>query len=56
LSSVGTAAAGTWVEFDLGSVITGNGTYSFAISGGNNQAVDYASRETSNGPVLIVTP
>jgi glucose/arabinose dehydrogenase/PKD repeat protein len=56
LSSVTTATAGTWVEFDLGSAITGNGTYTFAISNGNNDAVDYASRETANDPVLLITP
>jgi glucose/arabinose dehydrogenase len=56
LSTLGAAAAGTWVEFNVGSVITGNGTYSFAISGGNADAVTYASRETSNDPVLVVTP
>ena len=56
LSSVGTATAGTWVEFDLGSIITGNGTYTFAISGGTNDFVDYASRETANDPVLAITP
>ena len=56
LSSVGTATTGTWVEFNLGSVITGNGTYTFAISGGTNDAVDYASRETANDPVLFITP
>ena len=56
LSSVGTATAGTWVEFNLGSTITGNGTYTFAITGGSNDAVDYASRETANDPVLVITP
>lgn len=56
LSSIGTATAGTWVEFNLGSVITGNGTYTFAISGGNNDAVEYASRETTNDPALFITP
>ena len=56
LSSVGTATIGTLVEFDLGSIITGNGTFTFAISGGNNDAVDYASRETANDPVLFITP
>ena len=56
LSTVGSAAAGTWVEFDVGSVITGNGTYSFAISGGNTDAVDYGSRETANKPTLVITP
>jgi hypothetical protein len=56
LSSLGTVATGTWVEFNLGSVITGNGTYTFAISGGNSDAVKYASRETATDPVLVLTP
>jgi len=56
LSSAGNAPIGTWEEFNLGSVITGNGTYSFAISGGNNDAVKYASRETGNDPLLVLTP
>lgn len=55
LSRVATATVGTWVEFDLGSAITGNGTYSFAISGGSDDAVDYASRETTRDPILYVT-
>jgi glucose/arabinose dehydrogenase len=56
LSSVSVATTGTWVEFNLGSIITGNGTYTFAISNGNNDAVDYASRETTNDPVLVLIP
>jgi glucose/arabinose dehydrogenase len=56
LSTVGTATLGTWVEFDVRPAISGNGTYTFAISNGNNDAVDYASRETANDPVLILTP
>src|SRR6185436_20248572 len=56
LSSLGTVTTGTWVDFNLGSAITGNGTYTFAISGGNNDFVDYASRETGFDPVLVLTP
>jgi hypothetical protein len=56
LATVGTATTGTWVEFDLGAVVTGNGTYSFAISGGSTNAVQYDSREASNDPVLVLTP
>jgi glucose/arabinose dehydrogenase len=56
LSSLGTVTGATWVEFNLGSVITGNGTYTFAISGGNNNTVRYATRETANDPVLVLTP
>ena len=56
LSSVGTATAGTWVEFNLDSAITGNGTYTFAITNGSKDAVDYSSRETTNDPQLVLTP
>ena len=52
----GSAPLGTWVEFNLGSVVTGNGTYSFAISGGAQDTVDYDSREATHDPTLVVTP
>ena len=56
-SALGSVATGTWVEFNLGNLITGNGTYSLAISGGSStNAVDYASRETTKDPYLVVTP
>jgi glucose/arabinose dehydrogenase/PKD repeat protein len=56
LSSLGSVTTATWVDFNLGSVITGNGTYTFAISGGNSDFVDYASRETGYDPVLVLFP
>jgi len=56
LDSVGAATAGHWVEWDVTSAIAGNGTYSFRISGGSTNAVEYASRETTHDPVLVITP
>ena len=56
LSTVASGATGTWVEFNVASAITGNGTFSFAISGGTTNAIDYASRETTSDPVLVLTP
>ena len=56
LSTAGVATAGTFVDFNLGSAITGDGTYTFALSNGGNDAVDYASRETVNDPVLLIAP
>jgi glucose/arabinose dehydrogenase len=47
---------GTWVEIDVTSKIKGNGSFAFRISGGNSNEADYASRESSHDPVLIVTP
>jgi hypothetical protein len=52
----GSAPLGTWVEFNLGSVVTGDGTYSFAVSGGAQDTVDYDSREATHDPTLVVTP
>jgi hypothetical protein len=56
LSRVLSAPSGTWVEFDLGSAITGNGTYTFAIKGGVDDYVEYSSREGASDPMLVVTP
>jgi hypothetical protein len=56
IANVGAVTSGTWMEVDVTSAITGNGTYSFAISGGSNSPADYASRETANDPVLVLTP
>jgi glucose/arabinose dehydrogenase len=52
----GAATAGTWLELNLGTAITGNGTYTFAISGGNTDQAAYSSRETTNSPSLVITP
>jgi PKD repeat protein len=56
LSTVGAATLNSWVEFDLGSSITTNGSYSFALSGGTSDVVYYNSREASaNKPQLVLT-
>jgi glucose/arabinose dehydrogenase/PKD repeat protein len=56
LATTGAVGVGTWVEFNLGGVITGNGTYSFALTEGNSGVVSYASRESANDPILVITP
>jgi hypothetical protein len=55
LSSLGSVALNTWVEFDVTAAVTGNGTFSFAITSGSSNVVHYASRETANDPQLVVT-
>jgi len=47
-------SANTWVELNVTSAITGNGTFSFAVSGGSNNVVDYSSSEGANPPQLVV--
>ena len=60
LATLGAAALNTTVDVDLTSAISGNGTYSFAISlpSANTNTLAYASREYStvaNRPQLLVT-
>ena len=55
IATVGAATVATWKEVNLGTFVTGNGTYNFAISDGSNDAVDYRSRETVDDPQLVLT-
>jgi trimeric autotransporter adhesin len=55
LRSIGaTPPVGSWVDVDLGSAITGNGTYSFAIASNSSNSAYYSSRQGTNAPQLIV--
>jgi acid phosphatase type 7 len=45
----------SWVEYDVTAVVTGNGTYSFVLVGDNDEELRFSSRESSNGPELILT-
>jgi glucose/arabinose dehydrogenase len=56
IGSYGAVSSGQWVEVDVRSAITRSGTFSFAITGGTSNSVDYASTETSHDPVLVITP
>ena len=53
LDAAGSVVANTWLELDVTAAVTGNGTYSFAMSGGSNN-VDYSSSEGANPPQLVV--
>jgi hypothetical protein len=50
----GSFAAGTWIEVDVTSLITGNGTYSLAVTTPGGTAISYGSRESTNKPELVV--
>ncbi len=56
LSSLGPVTAGGWYELDLGSAITGDGTYSFRLSSPSGDGADYSSREAgaSVSPQLVL--
>jgi hypothetical protein len=51
----GKTTAATWVEVDLGSLVSGNGTYPLALQSTNTTAEPLASRETATAPQLLVT-
>ena len=48
-------STGSWVEYDVSSFVTGDGTYSFQIQNSVSDAVYYSSREGSNAPQLVLT-
>lgn len=54
VASSGPLTAGTYVDIDISSLITGNGTYSLALSGINSTSLSVGSRESANPPMLIV--
>lgn len=45
----------SWMEYDVTDLITGDGTYSFVLAGDSNEGVRFSSRESSNGPQLVIT-
>jgi hypothetical protein len=54
LDSEGSVVASTWVELNVTTAVTGNGTYSFAVNGSSSNVVDYSSSEGANPPQLVV--
>ena len=56
ISTLGSVLTGTWVEFDVKSVINGDGVYSFAVTSSSTNSVYYSSMNAvANRPVLVVT-
>ncbi len=56
VGSMGAFSAGTWTTVDITPLITGNGTFSLALTGNNGTAVSFVSREGgANAPQLEVT-
>ncbi|MEP6757963.1 MAG: DNRLRE domain-containing protein [Actinomycetota bacterium] len=46
---------GTWVEYDVSSLMTGNGTWAYVLAGLSTDGVDFNSREGTNKPQLVIT-
>jgi calcineurin-like phosphoesterase family protein len=56
IGSVGAVTSGTWYEVDVKTVITADGTYSFALESSSTDGADYVSREgpMANRPQLVI--
>jgi acid phosphatase type 7 len=55
-ASLGAVVTSTWYEVELGSVITGDGTYTIRVQSTSSNGADYQSKEGgANAPRLILT-
>lgn len=45
----------SWTEYDVTALVTGDGTYSFVLAGDSDEGLIFSSRESSNGPELVIT-
>ena len=44
----------SWVEYDVTELVLGGGTYSFVLIGDSEEDLRFSSRESSNGPELVI--
>ncbi|HET7473859.1 MAG TPA: DNRLRE domain-containing protein [Candidatus Limnocylindrales bacterium] len=54
IKAIGATAVSTWEEIDLGPVVSGAGTYSFAIASSSGNSAYYSSREGAHAPELVI--
>ena len=55
LDNKGSISTNTWVEYDVTSSVTGDGTFSFVLAADSNDAATFSSRQGSHPPQLVVT-
>jgi hypothetical protein len=54
IASSGPFSGGGYIEVDVTALITGNGTYTLAVTTPSNTAISYASDESANRPQLVL--
>jgi PKD repeat protein len=54
IDSAGPVNTDTWIELGVTSVVTGNGTYSFALASASSTSAYYSSREGTFPPELVL--
>jgi hypothetical protein len=55
LDNKGVIATNNWVEYDVTSLVSGNGTYTFALVADSNDGVTFSSREGTASSQLVLT-
>ena len=53
-ANTGAFGTSTWVEYNFTSLVTGNGTYTFALVADSTDGVTFSSREGTTPPQLVV--
>ena len=53
IAQSGPVTSGTWVTFNVASVVTGDGPVAFALTTSSSSAIRVASKESANDPQLI---
>jgi hypothetical protein len=56
IGTVTAVSAGTWVEIDVTSYVTGDGLVSFMISSPDANRQNFDSREAANPPQMVIVP
>ena len=56
IATVSSAAAGTWVQWDVTSAVQGNGDVGLQVGGPVLDSASFSSREGGDAPQLVVTP
>jgi parallel beta-helix repeat protein len=51
----GAISTNAWVEFNVTPLVTGNGTYSFALVGSSTDGITFSSHEGSQVPQLVIS-
>jgi hypothetical protein len=55
IATIGTAPLGAWIEVDVTSAVTGNGSYSFGASSTSTSSLRMSSKEGIDPPQLVIT-
>lgn len=54
LDNKGSTRTNTWVEYNVSSLVTGNGTYTLALVADSSDSIRFSSREGSRPPELVI--